>query len=92
MRTLHVTIDCSEITTHEEFHEAFASKLRLPGWYGENLDALYDCLTSLPQPTEIDLLHIQCLLDNLHSYGRAALSAILRAEREDPDRLKINAM
>ena len=87
---MQVTIDCSAIKDRTEFHRIFSSKLRLPGFYGSNLDALFDCLTSLPEKTTVTLLHMQCLIDNLGSYGRAAINMIARAERENPERLTVN--
>lgn len=30
------------------FHDAIAAALGFPGYYGRNLDALYDCLTDQP--------------------------------------------
>ena len=34
-----------------EFHELVASALAFPDYYGRNLDALWDCLTDLVEPT-----------------------------------------
>lgn len=85
-----VTIDCATIRDAGSFHRAFSSQLHLPGFYGENLDALHDCLTSLPQKTTINLLHVRSLINNLGSYGRAALNAMEHAERENPGWLTIN--
>jgi RNAse (barnase) inhibitor barstar len=39
----------------EEFYEELASGLRLPSWFGRNLDALWDVLTDLPGPTALIL-------------------------------------
>lgn len=85
-----VTIECKEIRTKQDFHERFSAQLRLPGFYGENLDALHDCLTSLPKKTTINLLHTESLIHNLGPYGRAAISAIAHAERENPEWLIVN--
>ena len=87
-----VTIDCSEIQTKEDFHRKFSNLLYLPGFYGNNLDALHDCLTALPQKTILNLLHTQALIRNLGPYGRAAIAAIALAERESPDRLTVNML
>ena len=84
-----VTIDCSEIRENADLHRIFSAQLHLPGFYGKNLDALYDCLTTLPQKTTLNLLHTQSLIDNLGPYGRAALNAIAHAERENPARLTV---
>ena len=87
-----VTIDCSEIQSKEDFHRAFAKSLHLPGFYGSNLDALHDCLTSLPQKTVLNLLHTESLIHNLGPYGRAAINAIAHAERENTGWLQVNML
>lgn len=89
---MEVTIDCRAIRTNEEFHQTFAAKLRLPNFYGGNLDALYDCLTSVGQKTTLNLIGVQSLIDNLGGYGRAAIGMMEQAERENTDRLRINMM
>ena len=34
-----------------DLYAALADALGLPGWFGHNLDALWDCLTELEEPT-----------------------------------------
>ena len=34
-------------------HYAFRETLAFPEWYGNNLDALYDCLTEIFEPTHL---------------------------------------
>ena len=48
-------IDCAVITTRQDFHRILAQTLGFPEWYGNNLDALYDCLTDLFAPTHLIL-------------------------------------
>ena len=40
-----VTLDGKKILTESSFHEEMKNKLDLPDYYGENLDALWDCIT-----------------------------------------------
>ncbi len=87
-----VSIECADIRTKSDFHRKFSSTLHLPGFYGENLDALHDCLSSLPQKTTINLIHTQSLINNLGPYGRAAIAAIAHAERENPEWLTVNML
>lgn len=46
-------IDCSKITHAEQMHRKLANLLAFPQWYGNNLDALFDCLTELSTPTQL---------------------------------------
>lgn len=41
--------------TKSQLHEYLKDKLDLPDYYGENLDALYDCLTEISEPTAIGM-------------------------------------
>jgi RNAse (barnase) inhibitor barstar len=45
-----VTIDAGAIDGTASFHEAFASALGFPSWYGRNMDAWIDCMSSLDEP------------------------------------------
>ena len=40
-------IDCARIHSREDLHAVFREALTFPEWYGNNLDALYDCLTEI---------------------------------------------
>ncbi|MFF7214100.1 barstar family protein [Streptomyces sp. NPDC008238] len=46
--TATTVLDLQGVTTKSAFMERCAEQLRLPGWFGRNWDALYDCLTDLP--------------------------------------------
>ncbi len=52
-----ITIDCRGFVPRSDLHKAFADALSFPDWYGNNLDALYDQLTSIGEQTVIHLLH-----------------------------------
>lgn len=51
MRT--VRLNLSRCTSREEAHRYLKAKFRFPEYYGENLDALYDCMTDIAEDTEI---------------------------------------
>ncbi|MBR5217656.1 MAG: barstar family protein [Oscillospiraceae bacterium] len=40
----------------DQLHSMLQEKLQLPEWYGRNLDALYDVLTSVEEETELVLI------------------------------------
>lgn len=47
MDITYITLDATKLQTKEELHEFLKKALDLPDYYGENLDALHDCLTEL---------------------------------------------
>lgn len=45
-------IEGSAFADAERLHDEMAFKLGLPSWYGRNLDALLDCLSSIGDPRD----------------------------------------
>ena len=41
-------LDCARMTERAAAHAYIARALNFPDYYGKNLDALYDCVTDLP--------------------------------------------
>jgi RNAse (barnase) inhibitor barstar len=52
VKNVVVPIDASRIVDAESFHSAFAAAFGFPGFYGKNMDAWIDCMTSLDQPAD----------------------------------------
>ena len=50
-----VILDAKKMVEKENMHEYFAKKFDLPEYYGRNLDALFDCLCEINEPTLIKL-------------------------------------
>ena len=50
-----VILDAKKMVEKEKMHEYFAKKFDLPEYYGRNLDALFDCLCEINEPTLIKL-------------------------------------
>lgn len=48
-----IVLDFCGLKTRKEIHEYLADKMEFPEYYGRNLDALYDCLTDISEPTAI---------------------------------------
>ena len=48
-----LTLNARKMDTRERAHEHLKRRLRLPAWYGDNLDALSDCLGEIGEPTTI---------------------------------------
>ena len=50
-----VILDAKKMVEKENMHEYFAKKFDLPEYYGKNLDALFDCLCEINEPTLIKI-------------------------------------
>lgn len=64
-----VILDGAEMTGRDRLHDYLSHELRLPEYYGHNLDALYDCLGELGPHTHIILVNADILRSNLGEYG-----------------------
>ncbi|HEY3834620.1 MAG TPA: barstar family protein [Acidimicrobiia bacterium] len=47
-----IRIDGSRLTDWESFHDTFAAELGFPSYYGRNMNAWIDCMTSLDSPAD----------------------------------------
>ena len=46
------SIDCAKIRDWDSLHDEFAAVFEFPEFYGRNLDAWIDCMTSLDEPED----------------------------------------
>ena len=74
-----VIIDCTLIPDKVALHRSLVQALNFPDYYGNNLDALYDCVTDIRED-------ITLTLQNFHTMGafRGGFLAVLEeAEQEN---------
>lgn len=67
-------------------HEHIAVAMDFPGWYGKNLDALWDMLSACGD-TEVELMNAPALLNALGDYACRLLGCFYEAAEEN-ERLK----
>lgn len=81
MRT--ITLDINRLHSVPALHKYLRSALALPVYYGANLDALYDCLTEIAEPTQ--LIVPADITDNekLGRYGEQLLQVLQDAAEEN---------
>lgn len=72
-----IIIDCTLIATREDLHRIFRDTLSFPEEYGNNLDALYDCLTEITG--KVRLLDWETAEARLGRYGEKAKKVIATA-------------
>jgi len=78
-----VILDGSEIDSPEHLHQVLKKILQLPDDYGNNLDALWDCLTGwVSLPLTIRWLHFKESEQRLGNYGQQLLQLFRDAEKE----------
>ncbi|MCI8400353.1 MAG: barstar family protein [Oscillibacter sp.] len=78
------TLDGGAVRDRRDLHAALAQGLDFPHWYGQNLDALRDCLTDLPE-TRLTVANPQALEDALGAYAGRFLRVLEDAVSENPN-------
>lgn len=64
---MEIYIDFSDIGDYEDFYTQLKSKIELPEYFGDNLDALYDVLTGeLEMPLHIEFVNMS--VDQLETF------------------------
>ena len=79
-----ITLDARQLWEKEAAHRYLQQTLKLPDYYGCNLDALYDCLTELDD-TELRFVN----LDAAGGYF-AKLLPVFQEAQEENTRLQID--
>jgi ribonuclease inhibitor len=76
-----VTLNAKKMTSIEDTHRYLKARLRFPLHYGENLDALWDILTTISEPLSVKLINPDKLHENLGEYGANLLSVFVEADQ-----------
>ena len=83
MNPIKCILDGSRMTSRAEAHAHLAEALDFPDWYGKNLDALFDLLSTRSEETVLLVRHCTALEASLGAYGRALLSTLSDAAAEN---------
>ena len=81
MRT--ITLDINRLHSVPALHKYLRSALALPVYYGANLDALYDCLTEIAEPTQLIVPADITNNEKLGWYGEQLLQVLQDAAEEN---------
>ena len=71
------------MTDRATAHRIIKDTLGFPDWYGNNLDALLDCLTDISRPTHIAFIRMRDEGPLARWFDKLAL-ALMIAARENP--------
>lgn len=78
---MDIVINGENIENKGQLHKQLKEKLSLPDYYGENLDALMDCLTGwIDVPTRLVFKSFDVLRSNLGEYADLLLLTLRDAE------------
>lgn len=78
-----VILNSKEFKNIKDLHKILKDKLKLPKNYGDNLDALWDCLTGwIDLPLTIEWIGFDESQVNLGDYAQKLLQVFQDAERE----------
>ncbi len=76
-------LDGAEMVDRDTAYDYISETLRLPDYFGHNLDALADALSELTPDCIIILLNSFNLIDNLDKYGVKMIQVFQQAAAEE---------
>ncbi len=77
----------NKMTSKHQAHIYIKESFNFPDYYGENLDALWDLLTSRSTKIAIFLLHEEELYKNLGEYGKQ-ITGVFREATDSNDNIQ----
>ena len=80
-----ILVDGNDVKTKEQLHSVFRDELDLPSYYGNNLDALFDCMTEIQGEIGIISVNGDVLEKSLGKYWKHFLELMKDLEREKED-------
>ena len=78
---MEFVIDGTKMTDRRSAHEEIARAMQFPGYYGNNLDALFDMLSTLEGKAV--LKNTACALNALGGYGSSLIKTFCDAAEEN---------
>ncbi len=81
-----IRLDGKKMTDRKTAHEYIAKKLGFPEYYGNNLDALHDCLCEIGEETCVSLINSDEFIENLGAYHKGFIRVFEDSANEN-DRL-----
>ena len=78
-----LTLLCESIGSLHELHAAMKELLSFPDYYGENFDAMFDCLTDVCEPTRLEVRDLK--KSGLGAAARVFRQVLLDADESNPN-------
>jgi len=78
-----IRLNGAEMVDKAATHAYLKRKLTLPEYYGNNLDALWDCLSTDFAQKKIIIRKPEAMIENLGSYGEAIIKLFKEVAEEN---------
>jgi len=78
-----IRLNGAEMVDKAATHAYLKRKLTLPEYYGNNLDALWDCLSTDFAQKKIIIRKPEAMIENLGSYGEAIIKLFQQVAEEN---------
>lgn len=79
------TVDFKNVHYYLEIHKALKDGLKLPDYYGENLDALWDCLTDIVYRYVVIILKNYQYVEKVHKEYAEKILYVFRKAKQYSD-------
>ena len=79
---IKITIDGFEVEHMRDVHQQFSRALTFPEYYGYNLDALWDQLTSLTEELIVEIKHKETLRQKLMNHYQPLMTLLKALDQE----------
>jgi ribonuclease inhibitor len=78
-----ILLDGDKMVDKASAHAYLKQQLELPDYYGENLDALWDCLSTDFSSKKIIICKPKAIIEHLGDYGESIINVFEQAAEEN---------
>ncbi len=86
---IEITLNGKNMSSKKRAHEYLKWKLKSKEYHGDNLDALWDVLSTYDQVIKINLVNSSSLIEDLGDYGES-LICVFQDAAEENDKMTFN--
>ncbi|HBV67432.1 MAG TPA: hypothetical protein DEF04_04070 [Clostridiales bacterium] len=80
---IEIILDGSKMTSKDAAHKYIKERMNFPEYYGENLDALWDLISTWAVETTVYLLNEEKMHENMGEYGELLKGVFQEAAYEN---------